>query len=57
MVLASDKPVSVVAVVLTEPTLPCPFELYGLPEASVIDMPEIGMVKKLFIYFTRNKLV
>lgn len=39
MVLASDSPVSVVAVVFMEATLPWPLVLYGLPEASVIDIP------------------
>lgn len=40
IVLTSDKPVRVVAVVFIEATLPCPFVLYGFPDASVIDIPE-----------------
>lgn len=45
MVLASDKPVSVVAVVFIEATLPWPFVLYGFPEESVMEIPEISRTR------------
>lgn len=52
MVLASDSPVTVDMVVFMETTLPCPLELYGLPDASVMDMPGINVEMLLFFFLS-----